>query len=68
MKKNGLRFYTGYFFGKNHRVYREMGRQYHTHPWVIYRLIHGTSIRSEKELYIFRRLTEGDPGCQSRQG
>lgn len=56
MKQNLFRFYMGYLFGKNRYFYQEMGQRYHTHPWVIYRLIHGTSIRSEKELSIFRRL------------
>lgn len=58
----------GYLFSKNRNIYREIGRRYHTYPWVIYRLMHGTSIRSEKELYIFRRLTEEDPGCQTGYG
>ncbi|MEA5126698.1 MULTISPECIES: hypothetical protein [unclassified Proteiniphilum] len=68
MRRNGIRFYTDYLFSKDRRIYREISRRYHSHPWVIYRLMHGTSIRSEKELGIFRRLTEEYPGSQSGYG
>ncbi|WP_418895148.1 hypothetical protein [Limibacterium fermenti] len=43
----------------NRTLYCNLAARYHTSPWVICRLIHGKSIRSEKELSIYRKLIEG---------
>lgn len=43
----------------NRTLYCNLATQYHTSPWIICRLIHGKSIRSEKELHIYRKLIDG---------
>jgi Mor family transcriptional regulator len=61
MKKRGIQFYREYLFGRKYNKYRRLARQYHTSTWVIYRLIHGTSIRDEYELNIYHQLVEENP-------
>ena len=61
MKERRIQFYREYFLSKKYNKFRRLARQYHTSTWVIYRLIHGTSIRNEHELNIYHQLVENNP-------
>lgn len=51
-------YFLGYFRLKNLRLCARIAKKYGTYPWVVYRLIHGTGIRNEKEMYIYEQLTK----------